>query len=377
MSRIDDLLCPSAYAATKGNPPVAHWRFNEGGGGTAYDDVGSNDGTLNAGAGGTNTAVGQMWTRQGKIGGALECDGTDDYVDASNANFANTFTDADDFTICAWVKPVSFSADTSIVGQRYGDTMVFGHRTTGKLFLNMDDTRASSPENNTVLSSGVWQHIALVISAADSKAYIYIDGVLSGEREKGTGGDSDYGNIGVEVNYGDNLEVGASNHSADRTCLGVIDEVRVWKTARTAEEIADNMNKEIEATDANLLAYFPCNEAATSALLKDDSGNGYDLTLVEGADPNGYSFIAADWMKEEVSIKENNISKVSVFPNPVQNVLNIQGMDISNTEVNIYDVAGQLIQNSVILNSSVDVSELNTGIYFLEIDNIFMKFVKK
>ena len=75
----------SAYAADKGAAPVAHWRFDEGGGPTAYSSSGSNNGTLNAGAGGTNTAVGQMWTPQGKIGGALECDGTDDHVDVGTS----------------------------------------------------------------------------------------------------------------------------------------------------------------------------------------------------------------------------------------------------------------------------------------------------
>ena len=58
------LLPITSFAASKGNPPIAYWRFDEGGGGTAYDSSGSNNGTLNAGAGGTNTAVGQMWTKQ-------------------------------------------------------------------------------------------------------------------------------------------------------------------------------------------------------------------------------------------------------------------------------------------------------------------------
>src|SRR3989338_6229809 len=70
----------SAYAATKGNPPVAYWRFDGGGGATAYDDTANNkDGTLTAGATGSNTAVGQMWAIPGKIGGAMEFDG-DDYA---------------------------------------------------------------------------------------------------------------------------------------------------------------------------------------------------------------------------------------------------------------------------------------------------------
>ena len=45
--KINDWLCPNAYAADKGAAPVAHWRFDEGGGPTAYDEsTNNNDGTL-------------------------------------------------------------------------------------------------------------------------------------------------------------------------------------------------------------------------------------------------------------------------------------------------------------------------------------------
>ena len=97
---ICDWFCPPVYAADKGNPPAAHWRFDEGGGPTAYDEsANNNDGTLQPGTGGTNLSAGQMWTMQGKFGGALECDGTDDWVsvvdndslDLGAHDFAMTF----------------------------------------------------------------------------------------------------------------------------------------------------------------------------------------------------------------------------------------------------------------------------------------------
>ena len=79
----------SAYAASKGNPPVAHLRFDDAGGPTAYDDAGANDGTLTAGATGSNTAAEHMWDPQGKIGGALEFDG-DDYLYAGQTSYLGT-----------------------------------------------------------------------------------------------------------------------------------------------------------------------------------------------------------------------------------------------------------------------------------------------
>jgi len=68
-------------SGTKGNDPVAYWNFDESGGPTAYDKSGnSNNGTLNARTSGTNTAAGHMWYPQGKYGGAMDFDGTNDYV---------------------------------------------------------------------------------------------------------------------------------------------------------------------------------------------------------------------------------------------------------------------------------------------------------
>src|SRR3989338_5664189 len=117
------------YPATKGNPPVAHWRFDEQGGPTAYDEsTNNNDGTLTAGATGANTAVGQMWTRQGKIAGALECDG-DDYVTASGTTGMNTTA----VTFSAWIKP-----DTAVNAGYPGQNRVASVIGNGGLYLYND-----------------------------------------------------------------------------------------------------------------------------------------------------------------------------------------------------------------------------------------------
>ena len=93
------------YPATKGNPPVAHWRFDDAGGPTAYDEsTNNNDGTLTAGALGSQTAAGQMWYPQGKIGAALEFDGTDDYV---NMGDVNAFDGLSDMSYSFWAKSTS------------------------------------------------------------------------------------------------------------------------------------------------------------------------------------------------------------------------------------------------------------------------------
>lgn len=73
-------------------------------------------------------------------------------------------------------------------------------------------------------------------------------------------------------------------------------------------------------------------------------------------------------------------SKVSVYPNPVKNILHINGNNIKTVEV--YSVNGQHIVTQNSNTENVDVSTLESGMYFLNITSInghtvVKKFVKQ
>jgi CubicO group peptidase (beta-lactamase class C family) len=77
---------------------------------------------------------------------------------------------------------------------------------------------------------------------------------------------------------------------------------------------------------------------------------------------------------------ENDLSEINVFPNPVNNQLNIFGFNKSNYAIEIYNTIGQ-VQLSVNNINTVDVSDLAKGIYFVKIQvenqSKIMKFVKE
>jgi hypothetical protein len=74
---------------------IGHWMLDEVAGITAYDSAGTNDGTL---------VNGPVWT-SGIIGGALDFDGLDDYVDVGDPiDGSLDFEAGDSFSISAWVK---------------------------------------------------------------------------------------------------------------------------------------------------------------------------------------------------------------------------------------------------------------------------------
>ena len=82
------------YHYNKGKP-IAHWKFDEGEGSTAYDSTDNdNDGTIH----------GATWTT-GKHGTALSFDGVDDYVEVTGSDSSiSPLKITDTLTIEVWVK---------------------------------------------------------------------------------------------------------------------------------------------------------------------------------------------------------------------------------------------------------------------------------
>lgn len=80
-------------------------------------------------------------------------------------------------------------------------------------------------------------------------------------------------------------------------------------------------------------------------------------------------------------IAENQNNNINIFPNPVQNILNVETKQI-NTKVTIFDYTGKLIQSQMISETgAIDVSKISAGIYLLQIENegitSTQKFVKQ
>ena len=67
-------------------------------------------------------------------------------------------------------------------------------------------------------------------------------------------------------------------------------------------------------------------------------------------------------------IYDNNISQLKTFPNPTNGIVNI---DLPNEEftITVFDITGQIafIQKSKVGNNKVDLSNLNSGIYFVQV----------
>jgi hypothetical protein len=74
-------------------------------------------------------------------------------------------------------------------------------------------------------------------------------------------------------------------------------------------------------------------------------------------------------VKSDVSIEENSLSNVSIFPNPANDNISFKGLEGKNT-ISIFDISGkQLMSVDKFDNGSIDISSLSNGVYFVNINN--------
>jgi hypothetical protein len=111
----------------------------------------------------------------------------------------------------------------------------------------------------------------------------------------------------------------------------------------------------------------PNNLAKITQILFDFGGNpaNTDITI---------SDIVICGVEGETSINTINTQAISIYPAVVQDILHING--IASEAVKIVDITGKTVINQV-SNGTVDVSNLNAGIYILQVKGVTGKFIKK
>ena len=73
------------------------------------------------------------------------------------------------------------------------------------------------------------------------------------------------------------------------------------------------------------------------------------------------------------NVVSEEVSKLSIYPNPVKKILTIDG---DYTSATIYDLFGKLVLTTN-YQKTIDVATLSNGIYFIKTDNKMTKFIKQ
>jgi Concanavalin A-like lectin/glucanases superfamily len=142
--------------------------------------------------------------------------------------------------------------------------------------LTVDYTGAGSYWSRLVLNETIsnqsWTHVAMTFSN-EVGLTVYINGDLAYHTSA----------TGYLTHSNDNLRIGVLlNETYQLYFKGLIDEVRIWKIARTAAQIKDNMGKELTGTEPGLVGYWNFNDSYGSMTVSDKSGNENSGTLHGG-----------------------------------------------------------------------------------------------
>jgi len=209
---------------------VAHWKFDDGSGATAQDSSGNGyDGTL----------FGEPQWVAGQIGGALEFDGTNDYVELPIGSLISSLRSS---TFATWV-------DFSNEGGGWQRIFDFGTGTTVNMFLTPrigtdgsmrfaitidtfnDEDQTTAP---ATLPSG-WHQVVLTMNADENVHSLYLDGELAAQNTTARHTPSTLGE--TNQNW-----LGRSQYAADGYFDGRLDDFRIYDRVLTPKQIEDLFN---------------------------------------------------------------------------------------------------------------------------------------
>ncbi|OGK19984.1 hypothetical protein A2866_06240 [Candidatus Roizmanbacteria bacterium RIFCSPHIGHO2_01_FULL_39_8] len=217
--------------------PVAYWRLDEGYGTTSYDtSTNANNATLKNIASPATSNSG--WSQNGKFAKTLVFDGSNDYLYSANSGSLQPAN----FTISAWLKTANLATDMGALEKPYAGpgcyrSYVLG---TNNGSWTVGTTNGSSTYYNATdtvsLTANEWTHVVGTFDGSNIK--LYVNGIL-----KATTAAS------VTVLYdSDPLLIGAV--SCDGTggptqgyWNGLIDEVKIYSSALTADQIKVDYNR--------------------------------------------------------------------------------------------------------------------------------------
>jgi len=220
------VLANSTHAAIDPKTIVGMWLFDDNKGTVATDSsVNKNVGTIKGTA---------QWVT-GKFGGALQLDGSTAWVDCGDTA-SMAIPAGGSVTMCAWVNPKvgSVAAWQGIMAKRTGSYSYGINLVKGK-FQIYTSGASGIQEFAYDLPIGQWVHIATTMSKNPTE--LYVNGVLFGTKGGG-------GGVALAAN---GLGIGASG-TIGEYFNGLIDDVGIFSTVLTADDIKSLMTKGLAST---------------------------------------------------------------------------------------------------------------------------------
>jgi PKD repeat protein len=290
---------------------------------------------------------------------ALEFDGTNSYV---TIPAEGTIDLTSTLTLEAWIYPYTWGETPAFGGRildkdSYAIYLCENHNSLTDHSLGLQLKTETTPfslsvsEDNSILLNS-WQHVAVSYDGID-KVMIHINGQPSAVTQLNAP-------VGTLLdNSATDLILGKSSNLS-WAFNGIIDEVRIWNTVRSQQEILDNMYSCLQGTETGLAAYWNMNDGWGEMIMDcgENSNNGmlHDVRWIQGT-----PFEPTE--TEDEMLPDNcGIYNLTNFPNPFNPTTTIT-FYISNEQIEpdehielcVYNIKGQLVKE---LTSAVTLSRI-------------------
>ena len=224
-----------------------------------YDGKFTSTGTVNveavkdSGSGalhGTLAGTARLAARGDASDKALALDGKSGHAEMPPLNLHS-----DTFTVTAWVRSDAVQVDTAhIVSVRGPNPDVFGLHTDGtgtKLSYTWKNSpRTYNWQSGLTLPLGEWCFVALVVTPAQATMFLGVGDELQSAVSAGENG---------AMAMTAPAQIGRDARG-DRRWNGAIDEVRMWRSALSEEEIRESMNNRLTGREPGLIAQWSFDE---------------------------------------------------------------------------------------------------------------------
>lgn len=273
------------------------------------------------------------------------------------------------YTKEAWVKIRDFSEVNNIIsGGSDGQHAIY---MPGRKLSAGHNGDWSAVEDNGLLDTNMWYHVAVTYDFATTTMILYKNGIAIDE------------NNAVPAFMGNAIRIGAYDPNGN-LFNGEMDEVRIWDKVLTQAEIQEKMTCEFAGPQTGLVGYYKFNQGlegadnSTVTSLIDSSGNGYDGTLINF----DLSANSSNWISNSIIQTGNTCTTLSVgdnvsefnfnlkvYPNPSNNAFYIDSS--SNGSVAIVDLLGKIIKTQQLNlgTTSLELGNVPNGTYLLKITN--------
>ena len=202
---------------------------------------------------------------------AISLNGSSQYASSpDNSAFDITGT----LTLAAWVKPATSSGNMTVAGKA-GAYLLQTNGGFWRYCLQGTGTYACISTGVPVVVSE-WQHVAFTRSANTVNFY------LNGSLAFNTGGADNAGSGNIN-NSSSEFQVGRQLTQAYFN--GLIDEVKIWNTARTQSQIQSDLKTYGGSLAVGLVAYYDFNELVGNRVLNRSSGGSSALDLISANSP--------------------------------------------------------------------------------------------